>query len=579
MRLRERDSSMAETKNEKLAIVAKNFSLTIGTKSLIEPSNFSVNSGEKVALVGRNGSGKTTLLKTIYSLSQNLPLPEEVAMEGSLQITPGARVHYLPQDVQINFEGKVGDYLDIYSPETTQALNEFERLTQQLKKDSSETITGRLGEIISRINALGAWDYQERKKQLFEGLKLPSEYLHRDIKKISGGEATKIALVAILISRPNIVLLDEPTNNLDLHNLLFLEEWIKKEKSLGFIIVSHDREFLDRITDQVLEIEEESNRVLSFGGNYSFYRGKKEVMNKARLRKYVEAVKQKKRLTEEATRLKTKARSFETTSPEAFFRRKGAKLEKTAKRLVVKAEAKLSEAPEPEPPKIPRVEVGKVRPEKAKILSLGNFSFKYTDKTKELFECSSFSVHQGERIAIIGLNGTGKSTFLKIIVGELKATSKLDMNPRMKIGYIPQNLTLENPQENLLDYCCKYVSTPRDNLNALLGKILFTDASCLQAGNLSIGELKRVLFSIVFASAPDLLVLDEPVNHLDLQTSEMLDKALEIYQGAIVVVSHDRYFLKKLKAKRLLAIKNGAISERQIVDSKDILEAFSEFLL
>jgi len=374
-----------------------------------------------------------------------------------------------------------------------------------------------------------------------------------------------------------MVLLDEPTNNLDVKSLLFLEKWISKQKLMSFIIVSHDRIFLDNTANTVLEIDEESLKIMTFGGNYSFYSQEKQKIFEARLRKYEEAVRKKKRLERETQRLKSAAQSFETISPEAFFRRKGAKLQKRAVQLREKAERVIAEMPEPEPPKIPAIEVGEVKPGKARILSFKNLSFHYPNTPRELFGGFSFSIHQGERVVIIGPNGSGKSTFLKILVGELKPENlELEVNQEMKIGYIPQNLILENPHENLLNCCRKLIPGSPEDISKFLGKVLFTDPSKLKIGYLSLGELKRVLFSVIFAQGPDLLILDEPINHLDLYTAEMLDRALERYKGAVIAVSHDRYFLQRLKAEKLLIIKNGRVTEREIENPEEIIDAFGE---
>ena len=568
---------MQEKEIRTAGIIAKDFSLSIGTKKLIEPSNFAVGSGEKIALVGRNGAGKTTLFKTIYALYKKLPLPHEITVGGSLETSPETRIGYLPQDVQIDYNGTVNEYLDSCAQETTQVLKQFERLSHLVETDHSEVVLSDLGKAMEQIDMLDGWNYQKRKQEIIEGLGLSGSYFKRDIRDISGGEATKVALAGVLLSNPNIVLLDEPTNNLDIRSLLFLEQWISEQQSMGFIIVAHDRVFLDNAVNTVLEIDEESLKIMTFGDNYSFYSQKKQKIFEARLRKYEETVRKKKRLERETQRLKSAAQSFETTSPEAFFRRKGAKLQKKAVQLRERAEKMIAEMPEPEPPKIPAIEVGEAKPGKARILSFKNLLFHYPETPKELFGGFSFSLHQGERVVIIGPNGSGKSTFLKILVGELRHEDlELELNREMKIGYIPQNLILENPQENLLDYCRKFISGFPEDISKLLGKVIFTDPSQLRIGNLSLGELKRVLLSIIFAQVPDLLILDEPINHLDLYTAEMLDKALERYKGTVLVVSHDRYFLQRLKAKRLLIIKNGTVVEREIEGPKEIIDAFGE---
>lgn len=577
--LKERYLFDHEKINTHPVITAKNFSLFAGTKRLIDTSNFTVGGNEKIALVGRNGAGKTVLLETIYSVYKRSSLSEGISFEGLLEMSHGTRIGYLPQDLQINYEGTVEEYLEFSSQETAGAVKDFERLSDLIKTDPSETNISSLAQTMELMDSLDGWDYQERKKSIIQGLEFSDDYLGKGVREISGGEATKVALAGVLISAPNIILLDEPTNNLDIESVLFLEDWLRRQKSIGLVIVSHDRRFLDNISDSVWEIDEETNKIVSFGGNYSFYHQEKMKISEGRLRDYEIAVKKRRQLEKEAQRLKSNIGVFETTSPEAFFRKKGAKLQQKATRMRTRAEKIISETPEPQPPKIPRIEIGEVKPGGAIILCAKNLMFRYPDSQEELFNGFSFSLHQSERIAVIGPNGSGKSTFLKILSGELRPTgSTVEFNPEMKIEHLPQTVILQNPKENLLDFCCRFIIGHRNDINSMLGKVLFEDSSRMQVGNLSLGELKRVLLSIIFAQASDCLLLDEPINHLDLHTVEMLDKALEQYKGAVVVVSHDRYFLEKFGAKRLLIIKNGTITERQITKSEEIMEAFKHYL-
>lgn len=575
----ERNLFNPEKANGLTAITAKNFSLFAGTKRLIDTSSFTIDGSERIALVGRNGAGKTVLLETIYSVDKKTLPPDGVFFEGLLEISPETRIGYLPQDLQINFDGSVEEYLEFSSHETAEVVKDFDRLSNLIKTDPSETNTSSLARIIELMDTHNGWDYQERKKNVIQGLGLSSQYLCKSVREISGGEATKVALAGVLISSPNIILLDEPTNNLDIKSVLFLEEWIKKQKSIGFVIVSHDRRFLDNISDRVWEIDEETSKIVSFGGDYSFYRQEKMKIFEGRLRDYEIAVKKKRQLEKEAQRLKSNIGIFETTSTEAFFRKKGAKLQKKATQMRTRAEKIISETPEPQSPKIPRIEVGEVKPGEANILSVNNLFFCYSEGEKEFFGGFSFSFHQGERIAVIGPNGSGKSTFLKILSGELRSSDPhIEFNQEMKIEYLPQSLILTNPKENLLDFCCHFITGHRDDINSMLGKVLFEDSSRMRVGNLSVGELKRVLLSVFFLQSPDCLLLDEPINHLDLYTTEMLDKALEQYKGAVIAISHDRYFLEKFGAKRLLVINNGKIIEIKIDKQEELMDAFEHYL-
>lgn len=545
-------NTMVETKeSERYGVVASNLTLSAGTKELIYSANFAISAGRKIALIGRNGSGKTTLLDTIDAVAEGIEPPDHIALSGNLTVLPETVVGYLPQSVQVSYQGTVKEYLDSCSEEIAQTAARYDRVVSEMeKKSSDEELLEEYGELLEEMNRLNAWDFPRKRRVVFAGLGLSEEYLRRDVREVSGGEATKVALAGILLSPSNLILLDEPTNNLDPQSLFFLEEWVK-ESTFSLLLVSHDREFLDKTIDEILEIDEDSREVLRFGGNYSFYRKKKEEMFEAQMRAYEEQQKKRKRLEEDAERLRKRAAEFETISDNAFYRAKGAKIAKQAKSRLERVERELSQIPEPQPPKRPTLTVQETQKTKGLVLEVKDVAFSYNGEN--LFENVTFTVRAGERVGIIGPNGVGKSTLLKSLMGELKPNAgQVSLASRLRVGYLPQALLVQDSSLSVTEFVRDRIAISVDDAKELLGRVLFTDPAPLRVGNFSFGELRRIEFVVLFADKPDLIVLDEPTNHLDVYTIEMLEDALSQFNGSVIAVSHDLRLLKNLKPNKLM---------------------------
>jgi len=550
-------------------VVARDFSLWRGTKPLIREANFVIYPGRKVALIGRNGGGKTTLLETILVTAGKVPLPEGVEFEGKLEVLPLTKIGYLPQEIQISFRGTVAQYLDYCAAEAGEIYRCWQRLGKKLETDSSPSVLEEYGEVMELMEALDIWDYERKRRMILEGLSLSESFLERRVEEISGGEANRVALAGVLISSPNLVLLDEPTNNLDLKALKFLEEWISKGK-FSLLLVSHDRRFIDRTIQEILEIDEKSLRISLFGGNYSFYASKKREMFEAQLRAYAEQKRRREELQRAAAALKQKAQQFESTSRNAFYRAKGASIAKQGRVQLQRIKKELSSIPEPKLPRKPTFVV-KERKVEGLLVGISGIYFRYPQQ-EELFSGFSFSLYGGERVGIVGPNGVGKTTFLRLILGELKPQSG-QIRRGEKIGYLPQRPAEINPQEDVLDYFRKVVALSEDEAKEILGKVLFTDVSRKKMGDFSSGEVRRIQLAALFASNPDLIILDEPTNHLDIYTIEIFEDALRRFNGGVLTVSHDEWFLRNIGVQRLLIFKRrGEILEQKITSGEIFLE-------
>jgi len=559
-----------ERKKLNYGVVAGDFSLTRGGRLLIKEANFAIYPGRKVALIGRNGGGKTTLLETIVAVAQKAQLPDATEFTGRLEVLPQTRLGYLPQEVQLNFQGTVSQYLDLCAKEVAQTYQEWEKVIEKLQEGSSSLLLEEYGELMERMNVLDAWDYPRRKEMIVKGLGFSSDYLARGIDEISGGEANKVALAGVLVSSPNLVLLDEPTNNLDFMALKFLEEWVR-EGDFSLLLVSHDRRFLDRTVQEILEIDEENLNVSHFGGNYSFYSERKKEMFEAQQRAYEEQKRRREKLEEASRQLKMKALQFESISSNAFYRAKGASLAKQARVQLARIEKELSAIPEPKPPRRPFFLV-KENSSQGTLLSVSNLCFSYSPDNS-LIENFSFSLRGGERMGIVGPNGVGKTTLLRLILGEIKPQQG-EVRLVKNVSYLPQKPLSVNRKQPVLDFFRDSVAVSEEEAREILGRVLFTDVSYRKIGDFSSGEIRRIQLASLFASSPELIILDEPTNHLDILTIEMLEDALRRFKGGVLVVSHDEWFFRNIEVEKLLVFDGKKIIQQRVFPEELSLEKF-----
>lgn len=537
-----------ERKNEN-SIGVSIESLYRGDKLLIEDSEIDISSNEKIALIGRNGSGKSTLLETIYTLSKEYPLDDSIDFIGKIDIPKISKTGYLQQDVRLEYEGSLRDYIDFQMGEKAEIYNRYKSLVEQDSKADSHQ--EELINILTLMEQYSLWNYELDITTVLNGLSIPQSFLNRQIRTLSGGEATKVALAAILISKPDLILLDEPTNNLDLKNIKFLEEWFRKTKT-SLIVVSHDREFLNNVINTIWEIDEETKKIIKFGGNYSFYEEEKRKQFEGRVRDFEEQEKTKNRLEGDIKRLHTQANRFENMSNNDFYRAKGAKIAKSAKVRERRVETQLSKLGKPEKPKLPKFILRETNPLEGTIININNLSHNYSEK--KVIQNLSLKIEANDRTSISGSNGVGKSTLLKLIVGDIN-NQDISLRKDAKIGYIPQSIIPQNPKQDILSYMREHTVMNEDDLIDILGKVIFSNPTHLTVGDFSIGELKRIQLAIIFASSPNLLILDEPTNHLDIHTLNMLERTLKEYKHTLIVVSHDREFLKRIGIKKDILLK------------------------
>lgn len=500
--------------------------------TILEDVNFEVHDKEKIAIVGRNGCGKTTLLKLISGdiHMSNLDSDEEcgITMAGKQQIGFLRQISFTEENVTVEEEIKK-TFAPVFACE-----NRMQEIEKQLKDNERQDLLYEYDNLQAKLEALRGYTWRQDMEIMFQQFGFQLEDLKRPIGSFSGGQQTKIAFIKLLLSRPDIMLLDEPTNHLDLPTIEWLEEYLKKYDR-AVIIVSHDRMFLDRIIDVTYEIE--YHKIKRYIGNYSAFMKQKEENTLKQEKDYEEQQKEIKRLTDWIEKWKNTPTKVAATRSKRMVIEHMVKIEKP-RRFDTKTFHALF---------TPRME------SYSEVLSVKNLSIGYE---KEL-SCVSFQLQKGERMAVLGENGKGKSTLLKTLVGMLEPLGgSYTIGNRVEWSYFDQQRAVvndANPEQTVLDnFWEEYPTLLREEVRSALGSFLFSQEEVQKKmGQLSGGEKVRLALCKMFQTKPNLLILDEPTNHMDMIGKEALEQMLTSYQGTVLFVSHDRYFIKQVATQIL----------------------------
>lgn len=513
-----------------------------GEKIVLNEANFSANEGEKIAIIGKNGEGKSSLLKALLG---TLTLDS-----GRVVRQNGKSIAMLSQTVDFNANLSVKEAIKIELEEIYNTLKEYEALQSKLEKEpTNKDYLKQIDDLIALIDSKDAWNIEAKITRVLKEFSL-LDYSDRLVCTLSGGEIRRVGLCILLLKNPDILLLDEPTNHLDVYMTSFLEDLLKNSK-MCVIFISHDRYFIDAIAHRCVEVDQ--GKLSVFKGGYANYLEKKTQILESLAKSHETLLKHLKSEEEWLRRgVKARLKRNEGRKERIFKMREEAKKNPGAiKRLKLEiSRAALNFTEE----KIPN--------RKKMLFELKNVSKNLGEKA--LFTDFSSRILQGERIAIVGKNGCGKSTFLKILLGELKQDSGEIKRGEIKIGYFDQARSLVNSDKTLLEIFCPNggdrVEVRGKNMHVYgyLKNFLFPKEFLDKSVSvLSGGEKNRVALALLFTEEYDVLILDEPTNDLDIATINILEEYLLSFEGAILLVSHDRYFVDKI-ATKLYAFESGA---------------------
>lgn len=506
-------------------------SMFFGANDLFENIDFQVNENEKIAIVGKNGTGKSTLLKIITG--------EVELSRGEIHKTADLSIGYLKQNAFVDETHTVYDELLTVFDKLINMENELTLLAEKMKKDPSEENVNRYADLETRFSYLGGYSYHNDINSIFNGFGFKSEDLYRQLNSFSGGEKTKIGFAKLLLSKPDILLLDEPTNHLDLKTIEWLEGYLAKYPK-AMVLVSHDRAFLDRVIGVIYEIEHQT--IKKYHGNYTAFQKIKKDSYLRQESLYRNQQKEIKRLEELIEKYRYKKNKAKMAQSKIKYLERMDKIDdpKKSDNKTFKAHFKC------------KIRGGK------NVLSLDHFKFGYDRVLGEV----TIDIKRGERICVMGDNGTGKSTLLKTIVGEIKELGGYKMfGHQIEVGYFDQNMAALNSNKTVIDEIWdENPDLDHFAIRSVLGAFLFSDDEVFKELNvLSGGERVRLSLAKMMLKGANFLILDEPTNHLDIPAKEALEEALSEYDGTILFVSHDRYFIKNI-ATSCLVLEDGQMT-------------------
>ncbi|UZX31008.1 ABC-F family ATP-binding cassette domain-containing protein [Lactobacillus helsingborgensis] len=500
-----------------------------GANTLFKNVNFSIDANARIGLIGPNGVGKTTLLKIMTG--------EEEATHGEFTINKNIAVGYIAQENALGESKTIWEeMLSVFAP----LINMSQKIADLQKKMAASPQNA---ELLKQYDQLqfdfeqqGGYTYQADIKSILNGFNFPEATWSKKIGSLSGGEKTRLAFVKLLLRKPPLLLLDEPTNYLDLDTLDWLENYLKSYTG-AILVVSHDQYFLDNLATQIFELQ--FGKLTVFKGNYSAYVAERQLRNRQQEEAYE---KQQEKIKKDEEFIQKNIVRAKTTK-RAQSRRK--QLEKMDRITPPKHKNKV------------RINFTSERPSGKEVLILRNLTIGYPGKT--MVNDISLQINKGDRVAVIGQNGIGKSTLLKTIMKKLKPQNgAIKYGAALDVGYYDQELQLLDPTKTVIDTVWdRHKTMPERDVRSILASFLFTTKDIDKTvGQLSGGQKARLTLTVLSLEHNNFLLMDEPTNHLDLEAKEVLEKALQDFDGTLLFVSHDRYFINQL-ANKIVEIKNG----------------------
>ena len=537
---------------------------TFGAENLLENVSFVVSAGEKVGLLGPNGCGKSTLLRIING--------DESYDSGQVSVAPGTTIGYLPQGLTLDDSISVRSLIQAGRPEWDAARRKIQELTasfDDLNGVDLELAVEQFGWVLETFESLGGYGVEHQSVIVLQGLGLDESMLDTPVSALSGGQRTRVGLAKTLLAQPNLLLLDEPTNHLDIEALEWLESFLSNYPG-SVLIVSHDRDFLDRTINRVIAIDPETHKTRSFAGNYSQYTETIRQELQRTWDQYRDQQVEIQRMEADIHRTRMHAQSVEltTTSRQPNVRRYAKKVAKKALSREKKLDRYRDSDERVEKPKKGwqiNIDFDENLQSGQSVLTIHELAFAYPD-SPQLLAGISFSVQFGERIALLGENGSGKSSLLKLIVGELEpASGVIRLGSSVRVGYMPQEQETLNPDESPLDVIRSVrPMTETDGRNYLHQFLFEGDAAVRPVSSLSYGERARLLLAKIISVGANFLVLDEPINHLDIPSRQRFEAALDAFPGTVLATTHDRAFIRNF-AQKTFRITQGTIVTHYLI--------------
>ena len=523
-----------------MILSCQNISKTFGTDVILKNASFHIEDREKAAIVGINGAGKTTLLRI---LTGELEADEGIVVWGK-DISFG----YLPQNAQVEGDKTIYDEVLEAKKEVLLLEEEIRSCELQMKQVSGtdlDSLMEKYTRLTHRFEQMDGYSCRSEVTGVLKGLGFTEEEFSKQVSTLSGGQKTRVALGRLLLTRPDLIILDEPTNHLDMNSIAWLETWLANYQG-AVLIVSHDRYFLDRIATKIIELD--GGRAGVFSGSYSDYAVKKEQIRSAQMRAWLNQQQEIKHQEAVIEKLRS------------FNREKSIRRAESREKMLQKMDVLEKPAEVRDDMRIqlkPRIESGN------DVLSVEGLAKAFDGQA--LFSDLSFFLKRGEHVAVIGDNGTGKTTILKIINGLVDADAgEIRIGSKVQIGYYDQEHHVLHPDKTIFEEISdEYPALTNTEIRNVLAAFLFTGEDVFkQIKMLSGGERGRVSLAKLMLSEANFLILDEPTHHLDITSKEILEDALNNYTGTVLYVSHDRYFINRT-ASRILELEGGALTGYQ----------------
>ena len=503
-------------------------------ENLLEGLTFEIQEGECVAILGRNGCGKTTLF--------NILTGQMDYDDGEVYVNPNKKLGLISQIPKFPAGFTVEDVLRSAYADIMRVKQKMEILECEMAKGATEEQLREYDTLTNRFQSGGGYEMDVEVDKICNGLAITPDQRSQEFASLSGGEKTRVNLARLLLEKTDILLLDEPTNHLDLSSVEWLEGYINAFKGT-VLAISHDRYFIDQVADRVIEITE--GHAEFYSGNYSFYMDEKQARFDLQLKQYEQEQAKLKQLGYTVERMKGWGINNRTLYRRAMsIQHRMERIRKTEK---------------PKKEKTMKASFGEKDFSGDVVFKMKNVSKAFGDRT--LFSDVNLNVEGGERIALLGDNGTGKSTFIKCLLGEEDFGGKLQFGPTVKWGYLPQIIHFDHPERTLYDTMLYEKNCTPQVARDRLGQFMFQGEDVFkQVKNLSGGEQSRLRLCMLMDEKINLLILDEPTNHLDIASREWVEAAIEEFEGVLLFVSHDRYFIEKF-AERIWLLEDGTIRD------------------